>query len=146
MSTPQIDPAAPILAPYEPPKSGILARLPASIVPYAELIRLDKPTGTYWCTSSIQSSSTGVFSVSVGTPFVHVKWFRGRDTPLRRKSACPDPSCCRKPPEELAGRWEEAAWPSARLHSSLLAAMPTGTFTGVDLTEVYEFLEAHAPE
>lgn len=106
----------------------------------------DKPTGTYWCTSSIQSSSTGVFSVSVGTPFVHVKWFRGRDTALRRKSACPDPACCRQPPEELAERWETTAWPSARLHSSLLAAMPTGTFTGVDLTEVYEFLETHSPE
>jgi len=24
--------------------------------------------------------------------------------------------------------------------------MPTGTFTGVDLTEVYEFREAHAPD
>ncbi len=106
----------------------------------------DKPNGTYWCTSSIQSTANGSFSVSVGTPFVHVKWFRGRDTSVRRASTCPDPSCCRKPPAELAERWQQAAWPSARLHSSLLAAMPTGTFTGVDLTEVYEFLEAHAPE
>ena len=106
----------------------------------------DKPNGTYWCTSSIQSTASGSFSVSVGTPFVHVKWFRGRDTPVRRVSTCPDPSCCRRPPAALAERWEEAAWPSARLHSSLLAAMPTGTFTGVDLTEVYEFLDAHAPD
>jgi predicted transcriptional regulator/DNA-binding Xre family transcriptional regulator len=106
----------------------------------------DKPNGTYWCTSSIQSTANGSFSVSVGTPFVHVKWFRGRDTPVRRASTCPDPSCCRQPPAQLAARWQEAAWPSARLHSSLLAAMPTGTFTGVDLTEVYEFLDAHAPE
>jgi predicted transcriptional regulator/DNA-binding Xre family transcriptional regulator len=106
----------------------------------------DKPNGTYWCTSSIQSTANGSFSVSVGTPFVHVKWFRGRDTPLRRASTCPDPSCCRQPPAELAVRWGEAAWPSARLHSSLLAAMPTGTVTGVDLTEVYEFLETHAPD
>ena len=106
----------------------------------------DKPNGTYWCTSSIQSTANGSFSVSVGTPFVNVKWFRGRDTPVRRASTCPDPSCCRQPPAQLAARWQEAAWPSARLHSSLLAAMPTGTFTGVDLTEVYEFLDAHAPE
>ncbi len=105
----------------------------------------DKPNGTYWCTSSIQSTANGSFSVSVGTPFVHVKWFRGRDTAVRRASTCPDPSCCRKPPAELAERWKDA-WPSARLHSSLLAAMPTGTFTGVDLTEVYEFLDGHAPE
>jgi 4-hydroxybenzoate polyprenyltransferase len=34
--------------PYSPPKSGILARIPASWVPYAELVRLDKPTGTYY--------------------------------------------------------------------------------------------------
>jgi hypothetical protein len=45
----------------------------------------------------------------------------------------------------LATRWDGKAWPSARLNSSLLAAMPSGTFTGVDLTEVYEFLDSHAP-
>jgi predicted transcriptional regulator/DNA-binding Xre family transcriptional regulator len=105
----------------------------------------DKPAGTSWCTSSIQTTSTGVFSVSVGTPFAHAKWFRGRDTVRRMVSTCPDPACCRQPPAGLASRWADKAWPSARLESSLLAALPTGTFTGVDLTEVYEFLEAHAP-
>lgn len=106
----------------------------------------DKPTGTYWCTSSIQNTPTGAFSVSVGTPFAHVKWFRGRDTSRRQVSGCPDPSCCRRPAAALAARWSDRAWPSARLNSSLLAAMPSGTFTGVDLTEVYEFLEAHSPD
>jgi predicted transcriptional regulator/DNA-binding XRE family transcriptional regulator len=105
----------------------------------------DKPNGTFWCTSSIQSTATGVFSVSVGTPFANSKWFRGRDTTRRQTSRCPDPSCCQKPPADLAARWAEHAWPSARLNSSLLAAMPSATFTGVDLTEVYEFLEEHAP-
>jgi len=105
----------------------------------------DKPSGTYWCTSSIQSTATGAFSVSVGTPFAHVKWFRGRDTERRRQSGCPDPTCCRQPSKDLATRWQDLAWPSARLNSSLLAAMPTGTFTGVDLNEVYQFLDAHAP-
>lgn len=33
---------------YEPPKTGLLALLPSSWVPYAELIRLDKPAGTYY--------------------------------------------------------------------------------------------------
>lgn len=106
----------------------------------------DKPTGTYWCTSSIQNTPTGAFSVSVGTPFAHVKWFRGRDTSRRQVSGCPDSSCCRRPAAALAARWSDRAWPSARLNSSLLAAMPSGTFTGVDLTEVYEFLEAHSPD
>jgi len=105
----------------------------------------DKPTGTYWCTSSIQSTGQGAFSVSVGTPFAHVKWFRGRDTPNRQVSTCPDDACCRRAPDDLAARWSRHSWPSARLQTSLLAAMPTGVFPGVDSTEVYEFLEAHSP-
>jgi len=105
----------------------------------------DKPVGSYWCTSKIESSASGDFSVSVGTKFAYSKWFRGRDTEVRLTSTCPDPACCRTPDAELAQRWSENAWPSARLNSSLLAAMPTGTFTGVDRVAVYEFLEAHAP-
>jgi len=35
-------------AQYKPPTTGILSRLPSSLVPYAELIRLEKPTGTYY--------------------------------------------------------------------------------------------------
>ena len=105
----------------------------------------DKPGGTYWCTSSIQSTPAGDFSVSVGTKFGPAKWFRGRDTKMRQKSLCPDESCCRHPADSLVRRWEDHAWPSARLNSSLLAAMPTGTFTGIDQVAVYEFLEAHSP-
>lgn len=33
---------------WQPPTSGILSRLPASWLPYAELIRVDKPTGIYY--------------------------------------------------------------------------------------------------
>lgn len=33
---------------YSSPTSGLLSKLPASWVPYAELIRIDKPTGTYY--------------------------------------------------------------------------------------------------
>jgi predicted transcriptional regulator/DNA-binding Xre family transcriptional regulator len=105
----------------------------------------DKPGGTYWCTSRIQGSPRGAYSVSVGTPFAHVKWFRGRDTTNRYTSSCPDEGCCRRAPAQLATRWEGHAIPAARLNSSLLAAMPTGAFPGVDSTEVYEFLETHAP-
>ena len=35
-------------AAYEPPTRGLISYLPASFIPYAELIRLDKPTGTYY--------------------------------------------------------------------------------------------------
>lgn len=33
---------------YTPPKTGIIASLPSQWIPYAELIRLDKPAGTYY--------------------------------------------------------------------------------------------------
>jgi len=105
----------------------------------------DKPAGTYWCTSRIQSTSRGDFSVSVGTPFAHAKWFRGRDTSNRATSTCPDENCCRRAPQALSTKWEQHSLPSARLNSSLLAAMPTGMYPGVDSTEVFEFLETHSP-
>ncbi|CZR53147.1 probable para-hydroxybenzoate-polyprenyltransferase, mitochondrial precursor [Phialocephala subalpina] len=47
-STSALDPASQPLPRYEPPKTGILSILPSSWVPYAELVRLDKPTGTYY--------------------------------------------------------------------------------------------------
>lgn len=44
--TPTSAPVTP--PPYTPPQTGLLSLLPASWVPYAELIRLDKPTGSYY--------------------------------------------------------------------------------------------------
>jgi XRE family transcriptional regulator, fatty acid utilization regulator len=105
----------------------------------------DTPRGTYWCTAQAGATHDGVFSISVGAPYVHVKWFRGRETTERGKSLCPDPDCCQRPPADLAKRWSGQAWPSARAHSHLLAALPPGTFPGVDDTEVFRFLERHAP-
>ncbi|KAH6851043.1 UbiA prenyltransferase family-domain-containing protein [Chaetomium sp. MPI-CAGE-AT-0009] len=46
-STPSA-PTAATLQPYTPPQTGLLSVLPRSWVPYAELIRLDKPTGSYY--------------------------------------------------------------------------------------------------
>lgn len=106
----------------------------------------DKPAGTYWCTSQVESGPGGSYSISVGTKFSEAKWFRGRDTTVRLRSGCPNPSCCREPEEELVERWGERSYPSARMNSSLLAAMPTGTFTGVDRVAVLEFLQRHTPE
>lgn len=105
----------------------------------------DKPNGTYWCSSSIQSTSRGDYSVSVGTPFNYVRWFRGRDTSHRRTSTCPDPGCCRRPPADLTQRWSGMTFPSPRLQPSLLAALPTDSFTGVDNGAVFAFLERNAP-
>ncbi|HET7477517.1 MAG TPA: helix-turn-helix domain-containing protein [Dermatophilaceae bacterium] len=101
----------------------------------------DTGRGTYWCTAVVDRTPAGTFSVSVGVDYKQVKWMRGRETTARSTSRCPDPSCCALPPAELAQRWQGKAWPSAMVHSHLLAAMPPGVFPGVDDTEVLSFLE-----
>jgi predicted transcriptional regulator/DNA-binding XRE family transcriptional regulator len=105
----------------------------------------DTPGGTYWCTAHTEQVDAGSFSVNVGVPYADARWFRGRDTPRRTVSSCPEPDCCRRPPPEAAARWQGWAWPSARAHSHLLAALPPGTFPGVDVPDVYRFLQTNAP-
>ena len=104
----------------------------------------DSANGTFWCSARTERHSSGLYSLSVGVPFEHAKWFRGRDTKERRQSTCPDESCCRRPPAELSSTWFGNAWPATRANTHLLAAMPTGAFPGVDETEVYRFLEGNA--
>ncbi|PYI69645.1 XRE family transcriptional regulator [Arthrobacter livingstonensis] len=103
----------------------------------------DTAVGTFWCTARTERHSSGEYSLSIGVPYEHVKWFRGRDTTERSQSKCPDPDCCRRPPADLSAQWAGNAWPSTRANSHLLAAMPQGAFPGVDETEVYKFLAAH---
>ncbi|PPG27058.1 hypothetical protein C5B97_16630 [Pseudoclavibacter sp. RFBB5] len=78
-------------------------------------------------------------------PFDDAKYFRGRDTDNRQVSRCPDETCCRRPDPALAARWAGRAWPSARLHAQILASLPAGRFPGVDDSEIYAYLERHAP-
>ncbi len=106
----------------------------------------DTPSGTYWCAAFVDQSRERGFAITLGVPFEHSRWFRGRETLLRRASACPDGECCQRPPAGLAARWEGRAWPSARAHSHILSALPTGSFPGVDEADVFNFLERHEQE
>ncbi|SDG86289.1 helix-turn-helix transcriptional regulator [Microbacterium pygmaeum] len=105
----------------------------------------DTGNGTYWCTARVESSSEGAHSVSVGVRFDDTKWFIGRDTPNRGVSKHSVEVCCRRAPADLEAAWREQSWPNVRTPRTLLATLPTGAFPGVDTTDVYEFLEAHAP-
>ncbi|MFT4212300.1 MAG: helix-turn-helix domain-containing protein [Microbacterium sp.] len=105
----------------------------------------DTGGGTYWCTARVENSSEGQHSVSVGVRFDDTKWFLGRDTPNRGVSKHSVEVCCRRAPADLEAAWRENAWPNVRTPRTLLATLPTGAFPGVDTTEVYEFLSAHAP-
>jgi transcriptional regulator with XRE-family HTH domain/predicted transcriptional regulator len=105
----------------------------------------DTPAGTFWCSAQTGIGTDGEFSITLGVPFSSSKWFRGRETTSRTVSTCPDPACCRRPPAALSRKWSDASWPSAKLHTHILGALPSGTFPGVDDAEVYAFLESHAP-
>lgn len=104
----------------------------------------DTSAGTYWCSTQIGTSKAEEFSITFGVPFNEAKWFRGRDATHRQSSTCPDANCCRRPSEELTSRWSRKAWASAKLHAHILSPLPSGTFPGVDDTELYDFLDAHS--
>jgi XRE family transcriptional regulator, fatty acid utilization regulator len=104
----------------------------------------DTSSGTYWCTALVDSGRERGFAITLGVPYEHSRWFRGRETTLRTSSGCPAGDCCQRPPAALAARWEGMAWPSARAHSHVLLALPSGSFPGVDESDVFEFLDRHA--
>ena len=110
----------------------------------------DTPSGTYFCVAQVDpsagdpmSAGTG-YAITLGVPFDHSRWFRGRESTIRTRSRCPDGDCCQRAPAALAERWEGMAWPSARAHSHVLSVLPSGAFPGVDDVDIYEFLDRHS--
>jgi XRE family transcriptional regulator, fatty acid utilization regulator len=106
----------------------------------------DTPSGTYFCVAQVDPRADRGFAITLGVRFTDSRWFRGRESMVRKKSACPDGECCARPPVTLAERWEGNAWPSARAHSHILSALPAGSFPGVDDVDIYEFLDRHAAD
>jgi XRE family transcriptional regulator, fatty acid utilization regulator len=105
----------------------------------------DTPAGTYFCVAEVDpSSGESGYAITLGVPFDHSRWFRGRESTLRTRSRCPEGDCCQRAPAALAERWEGMAWPSARAHSHVLSVLPSGAFPGVDDVDIYEFLDRHA--
>ncbi len=104
--------------------------------------------GTFWCATHIAIDRDGD-AITIGTRETEARWFRGSDTRRRAASTCPDPGCCRRPAPGALKRWSGVAWPSARDHSHFVSGLPTDTVVfsphpGVDLSEVYAFLDTHA--
>lgn len=104
----------------------------------------DTPSGTHFCVAHVDPGRERDVAITLGVPYRDSQWFRGQETANRATSHCPDPTCCRRPPADLARRWQQVSWPSARTASHVLATLPPGSFPGVDDTEVYAFLERHA--
>jgi predicted transcriptional regulator/transcriptional regulator with XRE-family HTH domain len=104
----------------------------------------DTPAGTYFCVAQLdQAAGEAGYAITLGVPFDHSRWFRGRESTTRTRSRCPDGDCCQRAPAVLSERWEGLAWPSARAHSHVLSVLPSGAFPGVDDVDIYEFLDRH---
>lgn len=98
--------------------------------------------GDWWCATYIEDAASNPYAVSMGTTSELAKHFRGGDTirklDARSSRTAPDP--------DLVARWESVAWPSAAQRSHVLTALPPSSgefspFPGVDLVDVYRFLD-----
>jgi len=80
--------------------------------------------------------------VTLGCHSKDARWFRGSDTSRRLNARSEDAAAS----PEIIRRWEGIAWPSAAERSFVLTALPPASrdftpFPGVDLIDVYRFLE-----
>ncbi len=105
----------------------------------------DTDQGTFWCGTHIEADREPSHAITVGTTFDDAQYFRGRNTDHHSVSKCPDGECCRRPPAALSARWEGAVWPSPKARTHVLAALPPGRFPGVDMAEIYEFVDQATP-
>ncbi|MGH9279044.1 MAG: XRE family transcriptional regulator, partial [Acidimicrobiales bacterium] len=105
----------------------------------------ETPAGEFWCTTHIELDQAPPEAITIGTRAADAHQFRGHQTTHRAVSACPDGECCRRPPADLAARWRGRVWPSVRVPGYVIAALPAGSYPGVDFSEVYDFLDRHAP-
>ena len=99
--------------------------------------------GEFFCITYIETETDrSPHAISLGTPSTYAGYFRGHDT-LRREYAR---STDIEPETRLVEEWRDIAWPSAAERSHVLSAMPPSDrpftpFPGIDLLDVYRFLD-----
>ena len=101
--------------------------------------------GEFWCVTYLETDGSPS-AITLGTTAEHARHFRGHNT-LRRVSARSEDT---RPDPQLISRWEGIAWPSATERSHVLSALPPSQrpftpFPGVDLHDVFRFLERQRP-
>jgi XRE family transcriptional regulator, fatty acid utilization regulator len=104
----------------------------------------DTPAGTFFCTTHIEAGREPAHAVTLGVRFGDARWFRGRDTVNRETSTCPDPACCRRPPEELTLRYGDSILVSARSQTRILGLMAPDPYPELDLPQVLSVVDRHA--
>ena len=102
--------------------------------------------GDFWCATYVENVAEGTpYAITIGCAAADAGSFRGGDT-VRRASARTEDLAA---DPEMIDRWEGVAWPSASERSFVLTALPPAgrefsPFPGIDLVDVYRFLERQA--
>jgi transcriptional regulator with XRE-family HTH domain len=104
----------------------------------------DTPDGTYFSTTHIETGREPAYAITLGVQFKDARWFRGRDTENRETSTCPDPNCCRTPPEGLLQRWDDNVVVSARSQERILGLLAPDPYPELDMTEVLSVVDGHS--
>ena len=106
----------------------------------------DTDQGEFWCVTYVENATERTpYAVTLGCRAADAGLFRGGGT-LRRVSGRREDD--RVQPEALR-RWDGVAWPSASERSFILTALPSASreftpFPGIDLLDVYRFLDRQA--
>src|ERR1019366_1809545 len=84
----------------------------------------DTPSGTYFCVAQVDPRAELGFAITLGVPFEHSRWFRGREATTRTRSACPDGG--RVTPGHQPGRTRTSC-PPCRPEASPASTTPIST-------------------
>ena len=104
----------------------------------------DTPEGTFFCTTHIEAGREPAHAITLGVRFEDARWFRGRDTPNRETSTCPDPQCCRMPARDLTEAWADNVIVSARSQARILGLMAPDPYPELDMPEVLSVVNSHS--
>ncbi|MEX2652656.1 MAG: helix-turn-helix domain-containing protein [Acidimicrobiia bacterium] len=106
----------------------------------------DTPGGTFFCTTHVEAGREPALAITLGVRFADAHWFRGRETPNRETSTCPDPACCRMPSPELTEKWSNKVIVSARSQHRILGLLAPDPYPELDMPEVLGLVEAHSED
>jgi hypothetical protein len=101
----------------------------------------ETPGGAFWEVTHVEADRTPHHVVTVGVRERDARFFRGSETTRREHSGCPEGDCCRAPVGALRERWSGKIWPLPRRQLQILALPPVDAHPGVDLAEVFEFVD-----
>lgn len=104
----------------------------------------DMADGTFFCSTHVEAGREPAHAITLGVRFDDARWFRGRDTPNRETSNCPDPTCCQLPDERLASRWADSVIVSARSQSRILGLMAPDPYPELDIPRVLSVVDSHS--